>query len=205
MRWSGPLSPLTRYCGWPAFAGLEKLLQRGLMIADAAAALQRSAQFFHIRFDDPFFDEDARRLQTTIQIDRPNDRFETVCQQRGLLASAAPLLALAQEEACAQIQLERYLPQMLPADQPGPQPGQLPFLQLRIAAVERIGRNQANDRIAEEFKLFIIEGFGSRALAQRPGNCASLLCGFCNPLLRRMRAFQQYSDTDWRRHGRSVS
>ena len=134
-------------------AGGAQLLQAGLPVQAGAAGGRLDQQ----RVEQPVH-EGGRRLQAQAEVDRTDQRLERVGEDRLLLPAAGGLLAAAQQQLRAEAAVAEPAGdagQRGHVDHGGAQLGQLPLGQVGLAAVERVGDDEAEHRVAEELQALV--------------------------------------------------
>ena len=88
--------------GLAGAGGLQMLLQRGFVVADGSAegvaGLQRKVEIGQGGLDDLLFDEGAGGVESAVEIERGDDGFEGVGEQRRLFPAAALLFSAAEPQ-----------------------------------------------------------------------------------------------------------
>ena len=130
---------------------LHDLLQHGLVVLERAA---RDCNVHLVR-DKPQH-ECARRLDAAVQIDRAEQRFGRIRQDRRPLAPAAGLLAVAQPDLLRDAEFPRDLAQRALAHDRRAQLGQVALGQLGIVRKQVIRRDKAQYGIAKELQPLIV-------------------------------------------------
>ena len=102
--------------------------------------------------------EGAHGIQAAIEKQRADDRFHGVRKHGALAAKAAAVLALAEAQVAAQVEIGGDLGHVLPADQLRAHPGQLAFAPLRMEEKHGLGHHQAQHGVAKEFEPFVVGG-----------------------------------------------
>jgi len=109
--------------------------------------------------------------QAAVDVHRADHRLEGVGQDRGLVPAAGDLLAPAEPDVVAQAELARHLGERAHLDHRGTELGQLSLGQVRVAAEQGVGHDQAENRVAEELeplvggRIVVLVGVG--AMRQR--------------------------------------
>ena len=98
---------------------------------------------------------------------RADQRLERAGEDRGLLAAARALLAPAEAQVRAEVQLARRGRERRLADERRPHPGQLAFAGRRVLPGEVARRRQAEDRVPEELQALVVLGLPGGPLADR--------------------------------------
>src|SRR5687767_3195258 len=102
------------------------------------------------------FDHLARRIDSAVEIDRGDHRFEEIREQRVLPASARLLFADAEEDDLPHPVMRGLLRQARRADQIRLHLREGSFVERRKMAEEQIADDEAEHRIAEEFEGFVV-------------------------------------------------
>src|SRR3954466_8264869 len=133
--------------------GSAQFLEAGLPVQAGAAGgrfgQQRVEQAVHER---------SGRVQATTEVHRPDQRLEGVGEGRVLLPAAGRLLPTAQEQVWADAAVAepaRDLGERRHVDHRRPQFGQLALGEVRLAAVELVGDDQAEHRVAQELQTLV--------------------------------------------------
>ena len=100
--------------------------------------------------------ESPRRLQSRVQIDGGQNRFQRVHQKRGLVAAAAFFLAPSQVQIVSQLQFLGHADQVLFAHQVGSQLGEFSFAKAGKAIEQFFGGDKSEDGIAHKLQLFVV-------------------------------------------------
>ena len=108
----------------------------------------------------------ARGVETGIEVNRSEDRFQRIGEDRGACRAAAFQLAFAQAQDFADFQLLRQSVQAFLAHQIGTQARQVAFGQGRETVIEDSGDDAIQDAITKEFQPFVI-GRAETAMGQR--------------------------------------
>src|SRR5277367_805645 len=95
-------------------------------------------------------------IDAAIEVDRRNESFHGIGQQRLLLPSATHLLAAAQEEEFAQLQGICHLEQMRRADQVGLELRQAAFRRARVKSDQLFADDKAQDGVAQKLELLVV-------------------------------------------------
>jgi hypothetical protein len=111
--------------------GLEMLLQGGFVIADGSAegvaGVESDVEAGDGRLDYAFFDEGAGSVESSIEVERGYDGFESVGEESGLLAAAALLFPAAETEMRAEADGGGDFAEMTAADERGAEAGEFAF------------------------------------------------------------------------------
>ena len=129
---------------------LNQLLQGRLIVP--AALLHR---FFPLGLQQHPMDESRSLSNAAVQINRREHRLSGVRQNRRPFPSAAGLLAPAQFQEPAQVQLFRHLVQTLLAHQRRPDTGQIPLRQIRVLSKQELRRHKAQNGIPQELQPLV--------------------------------------------------
>src|SRR4029077_4928587 len=98
----------------------------------------------------------ACRLQSPIEVNRGENRFQRIHQERGLSATAAFLFAPAQSQVVTQFELLRYLDQVPFADQMGAQLREFTFAKLWKPLEQLLAGDERQHRVAQKFHLLVV-------------------------------------------------
>ena len=148
LRWSGPLSFLTRYTGAPARAACSRSCKRRFIVAQRGSGAQLDGQALGSFAHHLAAHKGPHRLQTAIEIQRAHHCFHGIGEHRALAAQAAALFAAAQAQMLAQADGLRHLRHALAADQAGANAGKLALVPFRMRGIERLGHHQPQHRVA---------------------------------------------------------
>jgi hypothetical protein len=130
-----------------------QLLEAGLPVQGGTAGRGHDQQ----RVEQPVH-ETARGLQATADVHGADQGLERVGQDRVLLPAAGGLLTASQQQVgtdAAVAQPARDPGQRRHVDHGGTQFGQLTFGEVGLAAVELVGDDQAEHRVAQEFQALV--------------------------------------------------
>ena len=139
---------------------LDDLLELRLVV------FERDGLFLDGRHDEPE-DELSGRVDGPVEIDGGDDRFKSIGHDGGSFSAAVLVLAFSEEEVVSEVDLLRELKEALFADGAGAQLGQSPLGDIAERVEEFVGRNEAEDRIAQELQPLVV--LVSRALFVRIG------------------------------------
>ena len=95
-------------------------------------------------------------LEAGIEIQRGNDRLQRIDQQGALAAAAAALLASAEAQILADLQLARRTKQVARADDVGAQLREFSFLVFGEAAKKFLADNKGEHGVAQKLHLLVI-------------------------------------------------
>ena len=129
---------------------LDVLLQKGLVVP--AAFLHH---LFPLHVQQNAVDQLRRGGNAAVQIHGGEHSLGCIRQNGGPMAAAAGLLALAQLQIAAQIQLLGHLVKALLAHQRCPDPGQIPLRQVRVPGEEILRRHKAQHAVAQKLQPFV--------------------------------------------------
>ena len=101
-------------------------------------------------------DKAARRNHPAIEVERGQQGFHGVREQRGFAPSSGFLLAAPQPEIAAQLQLLGAVYEVLRIDQMGAQLGELALLIGGEALVQLLARDQLKHGIAQKLHLLVV-------------------------------------------------
>src|SRR4051794_17098801 len=131
-----------------------ELLEAGLPVQAGAEGGSRLEQRVEQQVDQrPGVVEPARGAAG--EVGRPDQRLDRVGEDRGLVVTARRLLALAQADVRAETDRARHLGEGACVDHGGPQLGEPTLGELRVAGVEGLGDDDAEDRVAEELEALV--------------------------------------------------
>ena len=108
----------------------------------------------------------ARRLEAAVEVDRRDQRFAGVGQQRLLAAAAGLLLAAAEDHVVAEPELLGHLGERRGRHQVGLDLRLLSFGVRRERAEQRLGHDQAEHRVAEELERLVVGDAAARILVR---------------------------------------
>ena len=83
-------------------------------------------------------------------------RLDRVGEDRGLVAAAGALLAAAEQEVLAEAERAGHVGERAHVDDGGAQLGQLALGQVGVVAVQRVGDDEAEHRVAEELQPLVV-------------------------------------------------
>src|SRR4051794_6147354 len=156
---------LDQVAGGTESPGSAQFLEAGLPVQAGAAGgrfgQQRVEQAVHER---------SGRVQATTEVHRPDQRLEGVGEDRVLLPAAGRLLPTAQEQVRADAAVTepaRDLGEGRHVDHRRPQLRQLALGEVRLAAVELVGDDQAEHRVAQELQA-LVGGQAAVLVRERP-------------------------------------
>ena len=101
--------------------------------------------------------EAADGFQIAVEIHGADQGLEGIGQSGGALASATGLLPATQHEVVAETKGRGVLFQALARDETGAEFGELSFAEGREKAVEVVGDDELQDRVAEELEALVVE------------------------------------------------
>ena len=131
--------------GQRELAPLQPLLQLGLGVF---------AHGLHVGLDvdlgEQAFNQGLCVLVAAVQVDRANDGFERIGEDRRAVLPARAHLALAQPHHGRQIQFFGQLVQRVLLDQVGPHPRQVAFGQIGQLGVQQVGHRQVEHRVTQK-------------------------------------------------------
>ena len=90
-----------------------------------------------------------------LQVDRADDRLDGVGEDRGLVATAGGLLAAAELDVLAELDLAGHVGQGAGVDDRGAQLGQPPLGEVGVGDVERLGHHDPEHRVAQELQALV--------------------------------------------------
>ena len=93
--------------------------------------------------------------EPAVEVDRPDHRLDRVGHDRGLVAPAGGLLAAAEQQELAEPERAADLGQRPGVDHGRAQLGQLALGQVGVGAVEGVGDDQPQHRVAEELQPLV--------------------------------------------------
>ena len=147
--WSGPSSSMT-YSGHAEAEGGRQLLEGGLPVEAGA----HRGGLLHERVEQPVHHLGGG-LDAAGEVDRPDDRLDGVGQDRGLVATAGGLLAAAQLDVLAEVEVAGHAREGAGVDDRGAQLGQPSLGEVRVGRVERLGHDDAQHRVAQELQALV--------------------------------------------------
>ena len=103
----------------------------------------------------------AAGLETGIQVHRADDGLDGVGEDRIAAVAAALHFPRPQLEPVAQLQAARQFGQRGLAHQAGTGPGQRPLVGLGPTLVQRLGDDQVDQGVTEEFQAFVVRRSGA--------------------------------------------
>ena len=106
-------------------------------------------------------------VETGVEIDRRDHRFQGVSQDRVAAMTAGFHFARTQQDPLAQFKLTRQRGEGGFAHQLGAGAGEVAFGGLGPAQIERLGDERPDQGVAEEFQTLVVRG-GGAAMGQRP-------------------------------------
>ena len=101
-------------------------------------------------------------LKPSVEIQRSQNSFERVGQERRLFSSPAALFAASQTQVEAKIDGGRNRCHVLAADEAGAKPCPLPFAHLRKPAIKRFRNHQAENRVSKKFQPLVVRRRSAR-------------------------------------------
>jgi hypothetical protein len=149
--------------------GLEVLLEGGFVVADGSAeggaGFESEVEAGQRGLDDVLVDEGAGGVEAAIEIERGDDGFEGVGEERGFTAASALLFSAAEKKKRAELDAGGDLAEMAAADQGGAETGELAFAGVGETEEKGFGDGQTENGVAYELKLLVVggwvlEGFG---------------------------------------------
>lgn len=147
----GAEGPLQVVVGRLGGVGLEHLLKLALRVLGVGRGRQR----FDLRLEASQH-EFAGSLETGVDEDRAEERFEGVGECGGPLASAVEGFAAAEEEVAAQVEAAALFGEEAAVDQSGAGLGEIALTEIGEAVVELAGEDQLENRVAEEFEPLVV-------------------------------------------------
>ena len=147
--WSGPSSSMT-YSGTPRPCSAESswsevFQSRPAPIAEAASISGSKSRCT----------TSAETSKPPAEVDRADHRLDGVGEDRGLVAAAGRLLAAAELDVLAEADAAADLGQRAGVDDRGAQLGQPALGEVGVGAVERLGDDDAEHRVAEELQALV--------------------------------------------------
>jgi len=140
--------------------GLKVFLESGLVVADGSgegvAGAEGSVEVGDRGLDDVALDEGARGVETAVEVESGDDGFESVGEERGLLAAAALLFSAAKAEQCAETDAFCDAAKVTTADEGCSKAGEFAFASVGKAAEEAVGYGKSEDGVPHELKLFVV-------------------------------------------------
>ena len=100
-------------------------------------------------------DDVGRRLEAAAEVHRTDHRLDGVGEDRGLSAAAGRLLAAAELDVVTDTDVPADHGQRAGVDHGGPELGQSTLGQVRVGAVERLGHDDAEHRVAQELQALV--------------------------------------------------
>src|SRR5581483_1343937 len=119
---------------------------------------------YKFRQQNVLHDEAPGLLQSGIEIQRRQNRFERVHEQSCLSAPSALFFAAAKNQVLAEIERSRHLRQVLFAYQVCAEFRQLPLGEVRETAEQFFAGDEPQNGITQEFELFIVINSGAASL-----------------------------------------
>ncbi len=147
---------------------LQALLQRGLVVADGGALGKSLAKFWQSRGDDLALNEGGCGRKTTVEVQRGNDGFKGICEERRLFASATAIFPATQSKMDAKVQRNGHGSKVCAADNRRTKTGQIPFACGGKAAEELLCHDKAQDGIPKKLQLLVVGGGCSEPIATQP-------------------------------------
>ena len=99
----------------------------------------------------------ARRLETAVEIERRDQRLAGIGEQRRLAAAAGLLLAAPEDQVIAEIETLGDAREAPGRDQRRLDLRLLPFVELRILAIERVRDHEPEHGVAEELERLVVD------------------------------------------------
>ena len=161
---------------------LDDLLQLGLVVLLGGLTLGDKGQ-----------DEIAGHFHAAVEIQRGDDGLERIRHNTGAVAAAAKILAMAQAQVFAQVDLLRELEQRILADKAGAHAGQLAFGLAGL--VEQVVRHyDGQHAVAQKFQPLIVGG-GDLALVGKAGvgQCNAQQRGIFKGVMQHLLQFFRFS------------
>ncbi len=148
--------------GLAGSAGLEELLQSGLVVADGsaerAAGLESVVKGGERWLDDVAGDEGLGGGHAGVEIKGGDDRLDGVSEEGGFLAAAAGLFSATETEQGAELHAGGGFGEGSATDERGAETGEFALAGGGEAADEVLRGDEAKDGVAEEFKLLVVVG-----------------------------------------------
>ena len=96
----------------------------------------------------------------TIEIDRTDERLDTIGQDRGLRSPSGELFSLAQTEVCSQVKVDRDVIERACPDKIGSGTRQPPLAPCGMPLEEPVSDHHAQNRVSKELKALVRLGPG---------------------------------------------
>lgn len=159
--------------GQRQLARLQPFLQPGLGIFFCLANRQCRQRGF-----EPRQHHRTATLETAVQVDGRDNRFDSIGQDRIAPMTTGLQLTWTQREALAEVQRTSDHCQRAFAYEFGPRAGQCAFIGLGPTLIQRLGDQQIDDAVAEKFQPLVVRRPGA-AMPQRLGE--QIRIGKCMP------------------------